>query len=82
VAIRCPYCNKRMNSVKAVYGHWASCLRYKAFIKKNGKNARVPFVWTGYTKRRPKGWVNRKAVQKPTIKPEEKKIEVKVRRSG
>ncbi len=77
VSIPCPYCGKKLSGVKSVYGHWATCAAYKSYVKKNGKERRIPFRWTGYTKRRPKGWVNRTAAQKPMAKPEVKKPEVK-----
>ncbi len=77
MAIRCPYCKKKLNSVRAMYGHWAFCPEYKVFVKKNGREARLPFIWVGYPNRKPKKWVDRKAVQKPVGKPNGKKPEVK-----
>lgn len=78
MAIRCPYCKKRLTSVKAVYGHWAHCEKYHAFVEKNGKEARFPFKWIGYTQRRPKKWISRPVTQKKTVSnPEEKKKEIK-----
>jgi hypothetical protein len=64
MAIRCPYCDKKLKGVKAVYGHWAFCEAYKEFVKKHGKEARLPFKWISYTRRRPRNWVNRNVASK------------------
>jgi hypothetical protein len=54
----------KLGSVKAVYGHWPHCKPYHEFVKKHGKESRLPFRWVGYTKRAPKGWVNKQSSQK------------------
>ena len=78
MTIRCPYCAKRFHGVKAVYGHWPHCKDYADFVAKYGKEARLPFKWSGYPNRLPKDWVDkRKATQKPVGKPIEQKKEVK-----
>jgi hypothetical protein len=73
MAIKCPYCGKRLNSVKAVYGHWSWCGAYKEFVKNNGKPARLPFKWVGYTQRHPRNWVDHKVTKKTVDKLGERK---------
>lgn len=77
MAIKCPYCFKKLGGIKSVYGHWAFCSKYKDFVEKNGKEARLPFKWVGYVQRIPKNWVNRKASQKSVDKPKVKTDDVK-----
>ena len=77
-SIRCPYCCKKMNSVKSIYGHWAHCQDYKYFIEAYGRENRVAFSWVGYRARIPKGCVDQgKAPQKPVGKPNVENKEIK-----